>query len=147
MLIKFTPEQISRLWPDMAGGLITSLPPQMRDDIESVSNLLESLLNGKAECWISYDATEEGAKVHGAVITMFHVDDITRTRNMIIYAVYGIHTSQHKHWIEGYETLRKWAKHNNCKEIVAYSNVPQIVNIAKKLGADTSYSLIQLPIE
>lgn len=146
MLVKFTPEQVAQLWPMMASGIDSALPPYVGDRDDRLRNILTAVLAGMLECWISYDVIDGNAKIYGVVLTAMKVDDFSMSKYLLIYAVYGVGSSTNRNWVEGYNTLRRYALDNGCETIVAYSCVPEIISMANRLGGDTRYQFLQLPV-
>lgn len=146
MLIRFTPEQVTKFWYAIEAGLASALPPGVGNDPEKMNNLLASVLVGKTDCWISYERNKEGtAVVNGAVLTQIMIDE-TGTRNLLMYAAYGIPTYVVSKWKEGYEVLKKWALASRCSNIVAYTDNPEICDIVTRLGGNASWRYLMLPV-
>jgi hypothetical protein len=49
-------------------------------------------------------------------------------------------------WVEGVEAMSEYAKNTGCSLIIAYSANPQIIEMAKLFGADTSFVLVSYPV-
>lgn len=145
MLVKMTPEQVSTFWDDIGPCIEQALPPATDAPEARLNKILESLLLGVAECWASYEVADRFI-LHGVVITTVRTDELLGYKTLLIYAVYGSGVSTRKHWEEGYECLRKYAKGMGCTSMTAFSKVPQICKMVKALGGDTSYRYIVLPI-
>ena len=45
-------------------------------------------------------------------------------------------------WIDGLKALKKFKDSAGCNRIIAYSDVQYIIQLAKKLGANTDYTFI-----
>lgn len=146
MLVRFTPEQVTKFWYGIEAGIASALPPGISNDPDKMNNLLASILIGKTDCWISYERNEQGmAAVNGAVLTQIVADE-SGARNLLLYAVYGVVTQVMSKWAEGYEVLRKWAAANSCAHITAYTDRPEICELAKRYGGNAEWRYIILPV-
>jgi len=148
MLTKLLPDQISKFWPVIKYAVEESLPPTtFGEHPDKMNRVLSAALCGKLDIWASYKHQEnEATKFEGIVVTQLLYDDASGINNLLIYAVYAYENTDNETWAEGYETLAKYAKSKKCLNLVAYSSVPRIVNIAKRLGADASFTFISFPI-
>ena len=128
MLIQITPKQITDHWNEISMAIAISLPPTVFDNIEVMDNILASLLKGKVHCWLCI----EDNKIVGVVTTMFMQDPITLSNNLVVYTIYSPPNKvlKKESWFDSIDTLKKFAKHNNCFQIIAYSNVPYVIKIA-----------------
>lgn len=146
MLIRFTPEQVTKFWPAIEPGIAMALPPGISNNPEAMNNVLASILVGSSDCWMSYERNADGnAVVNGTVITQITKDE-SGTRNLLLYAVYGIGIANVAQWREGYEVLKKWAIANGCANIVAYTEVPELCNIVTRLGGNANWRYAILPV-
>ena len=80
------------------------------------------------------------------MLTSFEVDRFIKKRSLLVYYVFAYRDAGKDAWVEGLRTLSKYAKSRKCTRVVAYSNVPEIVSICKKLGGDTSVTFISFDI-
>jgi len=103
------------------------------------------LLVEKLQCWFAL-ADQGSDMVYGVMTTGIVRDEFSGTNNLLIYTVTVTDAHPSSLWEEAYIPLRIYAKSLLCTEIVAYSNQPRMLEIAERLGADTSWRLIQLPI-
>ena len=142
MLTLLTLDQVSTYWDIIKYGLEQSLPPLVSDHPDKMNRVLSNLLTGKSQCWASYIKEGETRKFEGIVVTRVLLDDVSNTRNLLIYAVYGYDSVSNESYITGLKTLAKYAKANNCTQIMAYTNVAQVVDIAKSFGADSQYTFL-----
>jgi len=149
MLTKLLPDQISKFWPVIKYAVEESLPPIAQGEHpDKMNRILSGMLSDKLEVWASYRHLEDGViKFEGLMITQILYDDASNIYNMLIYAIYAYDSTTLETWLEGYETLTKYARSKGCTNLIAYSSVQRIINIAKKLGADTSFTFISFPLK
>jgi hypothetical protein len=141
VLTKLLPDQVARFWDVIKYAIEQSLPPIVTDSPEKMNRVLSSCLMGQAEVWASYVREEEKIKFNGIAITRIIVDDISMTKNLLLYSVYGYEEFNNSTWIEGIKSLAEYAKAMHCSQIIAYSNIEGISTVVKKLGGTSSYFL------
>lgn len=147
MLIRLIPEQVSQLWDAIKYALENSPPLTADVSYDSwINNILTSAMDGSIEVWASYRRDNSGAKFEGLALTSFEVDRFIKKRSLLIYYVFTFTLAPESSWLEALRTLAKYAKSRKCSRVVAYSNVPEMISIAKKLGADTSVTFISFNV-
>lgn len=142
MLTRLLPDQISKFWDIIHYAVEQSLPPTVGEHPDKMNRILAAALSGKIEVWASYTRGEEGAKFEGIVLTKILFDDASQTRNLLIYCLYGYEAVDGDSWMNGLETIAKFAKSRDCASVIAYSDKPEIIEIAKKLGAQARYTYL-----
>lgn len=146
MLVRLIPEQISQLWDMIRHALENSPPLTTEIHYESwINEILTSAMSGQIEVWASY-RKDDGARFEGIVLTSFEIDRFIKKRSLLIYYVFTYRDTTRKTWAEGLRTLAKYAKSRKCSRIVAYSNVPEMIEMAKVLGGDTSITFISFEL-
>ncbi len=130
MLIQFTPPQVNEFWSQIAPALLTALPIRDGYGPFTLTNLLRELLLEEAILWGFYEDDE----VVAWIVTVFTFDDIAGARELLIYAFAGVGKLDAKRiWVDGLETLRKFAEASNCLTLSAYVQHPQLVNLLEDL--------------
>lgn len=140
MLLKLLPDQISKYWPIISYGVMKSLPPHVQPSPALMADVLNSFLIGKLSCWFGFEKrssnNEPALKV--MAVTLPVVDDISGTRNLLIYCLYGFSPIAEQNWAIWFEVLRKYARGISCSYIIAYTNIDRVVNISKLLNGKVS---------
>jgi len=144
MITKLLPDQIAKFWPIIKYAVEESLPPTTGDHPDKMNRVLSSMLSGSTKVWVSYKHPDN--KFEAVIVTKFIYDDDSGTKNLLIYCLYGYEPISQDSWTEGAIALFKYAKANRCSMIVAYTANPLVVEIAKKYGADTSYTIITIDL-
>lgn len=142
MLTKMLPEQVAKFWDVIKYAVEESVPPTAGQRPEMLNRVLAAALSGKCEVWASYTRNGEGVKFEGIAITQILYDDVSDTKNLLIYCVYGYTGIDQQSWITGIEALTKYAEAKRCAQIIAYTELPYVVSVAKRLGADARYTFI-----
>lgn len=146
MLTRLLPEQISNFWDIIKYAVEQSLPPLVSDHPDKMNRILSAALCGKVEVWASYNKSPEGNKFEGIVLTNMLYDDVSNTKNLLIYCLYGYNEVDNKSWLDALKAIVKYAKSRGCSQIVAYTDKPYIVNIANQLGSESIYTFISFDI-
>ncbi len=142
MLTKLLPDQISKFWDVIKFAVEQSLPPIAHDHPDKMNRILSSLLCGKTDCWVSH----KSEKFESVMLTKILYDDASNTRNLLIYCLYGYEIMNNESWSSGLETLLKYAKGKKCNQIISYTELPNMIELANKLGAETKYTFISFDI-
>lgn len=146
MLTKLLPDQISKFWPIVKYAIEESLPPIVGEHPDKMNRILSSTLSGVLEVWVLYKRKED-VKVDAVVVTKMGFDEASGTKHMLIYCLYGYNEVTNSDWGGGLEVLEKYAKSKNCNRIIAYSSIPHLIKLAKKLGASAEYTFISFDLK
>ncbi len=149
MLIQLTYEQIAEGWPLIRATLNRALLPVIGEDGLTYDRILEGLLNGALQCWVSFDYVDEEKakkKVDVVLITQIVTDEWSGSKSLYIYSLAAVSKTSPKTWIDGLKALMKWGRSRGCSRVIAHSNNEDIIKRVDSLGADTSYRFISFPI-
>lgn len=144
MLVKLLPEQVMNYWDLIKEGIeacessVNSYEPM---DMESVQ---AHLLGGVIHCWVSVN---KKPKVVAFVITKIVHSDFTNNASLLILAIYAFEKTTGSDWVEGFETLKKFALSRGCKKIIGYTINDKVLKIVDKFGGDTNCRFISIPIQ
>lgn len=147
MLTQLLPDQISKFWDVIKYAIEQSLPPTVGESPDKMNRILASLLSSKAQCWASYTKSENMNKFEGVVVTKILYDDVSNTKNLLMYCLYGYTQVDKSSWIHGIKVLTKYAESRGCARIIAYTDVPYMINMAKTLGGEANYTLCSFSVE
>ena len=145
MLIRITNEQIVAFWDIIKFGIENSFPPTIKMGPNELDSVLEDLLSGMADCWVSYQRKNTN-QIDAIIVTKVIIDTASKVRNLLIYSLFAYTPSIQDSWTEGIEVLAKWARKKKCYNIIGYTSEPLIIDHVNKLGGDTSVTLVRLPI-
>jgi hypothetical protein len=141
------PDQIAKFWPQIKESIEESVPPLSWEKSDRTNNILQALLEERMQCWAAYRKYgETDSEIVGIVLTTTTGDGCSGTVNFLLYSVFGYNKTNADDWIEGFQTLGAFASALGCKQIVAYTRDAKLIELAKKFGADTSYTFISVPI-
>jgi hypothetical protein len=147
MLTKLLPDQIAKFWSVIKFAVEQSLPPIVGEHPDRMNRILSSALSGGVDVWASYTRNEEVVKFEGIALTKILYDDVSITKNLLIYCFYGYTNVNSDSWLEGLKSLLKYAKRMECSFVTAYTDIPHVVEIASKLGADVKYRFISFEVK
>jgi hypothetical protein len=140
MLIRLLPEQVSEAWDVIAPAVAESLPTTVVHSYTAVVNVLEAILAEKAVAWLYY---KEGRPACFILTTPYR-DPIVHTVNLLIYSMFSFEDLDEDDWQHGLDRLKQYAKFIGAEKVMAYTNQPGVIRLVSKLGADTSYTLIEV---
>jgi len=144
MLIKLLPEQIPQYWDEIKEGLLRTIPEGVPD---RSSKILNKLLLGSAQCWLSYHRNNSNdPEVDAVIITVIVEDQVHDTLNLDIYALWALSETQRSSWIEGIEALKKYAKKKGCNRIIGRSDVESVLRFVELAGGQAKYTLISFDV-
>jgi hypothetical protein len=132
MLIRLTPEQVTAYWEAIKEGLEEALPLE-RMHSNSINNILESVLIGIMQVWISL--RRDTKEVVGIVLTTTAEDKVSKTKSLLIYSAHSFVQTIPEDWKEGFMALSKFAKAFKCHNIIAYTSNEDIRKIASHFDA------------
>lgn len=147
MLTKLLPDQISKFWDVIKYAIEQSLPPLVGEHPNKMGNILAACLDGSVTVWASYHREGEKTIFEGVLLTQILYDKPSRTKNLLLYCLYGYSGTVPETWLGGLEKLIRYCKAKKCTQIVAYTEVPYLVELAKKLGAEAKYTFISINVK
>lgn len=142
MLIQLMPKQISEHWEPLEFAINESLPPLVGEVQDKMSNILMALLDGRMQAWVSCVAGDNGVVISGFVFTQVLEDPASRIKSLLIYCLYGYENVNEKEWIDGLRTLKKFSAAVGCRRVIAYTDIPYVMELAKRLGGEAKYTFI-----
>jgi len=146
MLTKLLPDQVAKFWDVVKFAIEESLPPIVGDHPDKMSRILGACLSGSVDVWASYIINEEVRKFEGILLTKVLHDDASGTNNLLLYCVYGYSDVSKESWISGFESILKYAKNKHCMQVVAYTEVPYLIDLVKSLGGDAKYTFVSFNV-
>jgi len=142
MLQRLTSEDIAKWWSNISEALSLSFPPTVEHKDNSVSNILQALIDGRMQCWME---VQEG-KALGIVTTAIVEEPFSGTCNLLIYSFFS-HNMIADQWRDGLNTVREYAKSRKCYKIIAFVDKDRVATIAEKLGGKVINVLVEFNLE
>ena len=147
MLTRLLPDQISEYWDIISPAIEASLPPIASGKEERMNRVLMSLLSSQSQCWAGYRVDDNEKRVfEGIMVTKIYHDYISNCKSLLIYSLYSYSKVSKRTWLNGFKSIIKYAMSHDCEDIVAYTSVPFLIDMAKKLGGNVDYTFVKLPL-
>lgn len=148
MLLHLTGDQVSMYWDTIAKAIESSMPPYTYSSSMKLNRVFQELLSERMQAWIVMSDAEGNGSIEalGVMITAIQEDQYTDTKNLLIYTLYGIQKITEEVWKEGLATLIKFARTKDCFRIIAYTDIPAIMDRVEELGGDVSISFVSLEV-
>lgn len=143
MILRLSPDQVSERWDNIKGAIEQSLPPILKGGAIKMENILEAIVKDVMHCWVMED---EGGNLAALATTTFMPDPGTKLVSLFIYTITAIRPVDINEWRDAFAVLAKWGKSKGCANVIAFTDVDRIVEIAKSLGGTANQILITLPI-
>jgi len=143
MLIKFLPSQVAKHWEEIKDAIKIASPLLEGESEEKYNNVLEMILIGKMDCWIS---TGDDGKVDGVITTMIIDDPLAGNRELLLYTLTSIGNSGIDSWKTGLDTLKTFSRGAGCSRIIAYSNNSLICRYVESIGGSCDYKVVIIPL-
>jgi len=144
MLIEMLPKDVTEHWEEVKMAIDATLPINTPHRIEAMSNILTALLSKKMVCWAF---SEPGSgRISALVLTMIRNDSFSGMSELVISSVYTFKLASEESWMKGFSVLQTYARAGKCWRIVAYTNVPKIMEVSKRLGGSSEYTFISFPL-
>ena len=144
MITALLPEQIARYWDIIKYAVERSVPPIPGEHPDKLNRILSSALSGKIKVWVV--RSHDKSKLESIILTEVLYDYVTDITSLLIYSVCSFETINRTTWPKTLSYIARYAKAKKIDRIVAYSSLKGIVDISKKLGADTSYTFISFDV-
>jgi hypothetical protein len=144
-ILRLLPDQIMEHWHFIKDSMERSFPPVAEATPEAFLELQQSFLLGEMDCWFAVTSIDT-EDIIAVMTTKVVMEDVTKTRNMLIFSVTTYQLHSEDLWTDGYNALRKYAAGKGCNKIISFTDNPNVLRIASQLGADVNWSLIQLEV-
>lgn len=144
-LIRLSPDQIMRFWPDIAQCIDSALPVHLQGDSAAMLEIQSHLLTEVLQCWVAA-GDHHGSRIYGIMTTRIAVDEVAGTKNLLIYSVAVIDEHPPSMWNEAKRIISIFAKARGCQGILAYSDNPQMIAVAEKIGFNSATRLLYLEL-
>lgn len=132
-----TGDEIGKNWLIIKSALKLSAMPMADTDDEKLTNILKALLDGRALCWM----TGNTRKPRTIVITAMSIEEVSGTRNMLIYCAHGFEKEKPQQYLDILNGISEFAKSRKCDNILCYVWNDKMVELLKEYGAECNYTL------
>lgn len=146
-MLKASPTSIAERWHAFRPEIEAALPPISVESPDRMNHVLEKLLIGTLECYIIYTEDAKGKTLIG-IMTLAMTEQLDSLHNdLIIYTLSGTSEALSiEEWKEGLRIVQSIAKSKGCKSIILFASNPNIIRFLERIGADTSYHVVRIPV-
>lgn len=123
--------QVPQLWEQIKFACVQADEINKEDISSYLNELLHSLLSDKAQCWLRFG---DDRRLISLMITRMMADKITDRKILLIQVVYSWEKVGEKEWIDDFNFLKEFAKHEQCKRIYGESKNPRVWQLAEIFG-------------
>lgn len=141
MLLKLLPTQVNKYWGVILEGVKAGLPPETIPDTQAENRLLKSLTSDTMQVWLIVDGAA-AIKVRALILTTVVSDEITKTRDMLLFCTHSFVPVKDEVWLEVDKELVSIARKNRCDRLVAYTREERVIQLMQICGYDTSYRFV-----
>lgn len=131
MTIKALPIQIPVLWETIKWVCKQAEEVQEKDLPAYCNELLQALLNSKAQCWVRLDADKQ---LTAMLITRLLSDRITGDKYLFLQALYSFVKVEDSVWLEERKLIGDFCNETRCKYVLFESKNPKVWALAGRLG-------------
>lgn len=132
MVLKMLPNQVTLVWDYIKQGLIATKPAMHEMSQNALINILKNILIGTLQCWAIVDNSNK--VLLGFFLTTIATDYVSGTKFLNVYDLYSFKPLPPGYLEECMKAGNEFAKANECNKIVAYSDIPEIILLAKRHG-------------
>jgi hypothetical protein len=132
-------------WPQIKECINAALPPHVKDSADSILHIQESLLVGRLELWMGYEPGDQ-TKVYAVATTCFVTDEVSLTKNLLVYTLSTLNPHPQDIWQESLQYLSRYARSKNCANIIAYTSQKEIESLVQRIGGNLEWKLVFFPV-
>ncbi len=131
-------------WDFFRVAIGSSLPPVAEVESEArMNNLLNAAVSGVLQIWLISKKDGDKSKPYGVMTTTRSDDAISGTKSFLIYTLYSIDGQLDRELIfESIDAMIEYAKRTGCDNIMAYSAVDSVINLAERFGGTANFRLL-----
>lgn len=136
MIIKLQPDQISPMWDLIKYSILQANKSVFGDAVPLFLNhILEQMLIGKAQVWVSYKETEDKEKeVYMISITCIMHDPIFQIDYLFGHSAYAIKPLTMELITEAHEAYCQFGRMNSCQKIISTSADERVSALYKRVA-------------
>ncbi len=145
MLLRMLPDQVKDHWDEIKMAIYKSLPVYTGERSSLMNDILVSILTEQITVWVSYQMVDKVTVVDAIATTTFIHNEFSKTKNLLIYTLYGYSNIPDASWIEGIDALSRYAKSEDCDHLIAYTDNQLMLKHARDFNFDVS-NIVTIPL-
>ena len=136
MIVRMAPEQIASSWDYVRPGILETLAPVADQSHETIQRVLRSLLSEDMQLWMGLEDPNDFSdkSIYGFMVTTIYTDLISGTSSLLVYSLFEVREIPPMIWSLGMRKLGDFASINKCTNIIAYTEIPRVIELSKMLG-------------
>ena len=136
MLIRIIPNQIPQVWEQVKYAAVNTDRVENGNLQKYLNSLLQSLLNGKTQCFLRINDNRELLAV---ILTELRASYLDGEKSLFIKNIFSFKSVDSIEWEENMSSIDKYAKAMGCKTILGCSSNNRIFELALSLGFKESH--------
>lgn len=148
MLNKIYPEDVAKSWEVFAPLIAKSIPPALGGNVTTMTSILEAIMVETLDCWVLLGRNSDNQNMSAFATTHIVEDELTNEKSLLIYTLTAMPKAiiTMEDWSDALKTIRTYAHSKGCSYISAFSDIPNVVSLAKKAGANIKTTFIRLEV-
>ena len=148
MLNKIYPEDVAKSWEVFAPLIAKSIPPALGGNESTMTSILEAIMVETLDCWVLLGRNSDNQNMSAFATSHIVEDELTNEKSLLIYTLTAMPKAviTMEDWSDALKTLRKYAHSKGCSYISAFTDIPNVVSLAKRVGANTKTTFIRLEV-
>lgn len=131
MITKLLASQIPAFWENIKFAAVRADEVKGEDQQQYLIELLHSLLNEKAQCWVRVDNQKN---LIALLITRILLDKITAEKYILFQCLYSFEIVASEVWDVEFEFVKQFALNEQCSYVLFSSSNEKIWGIAERVG-------------
>jgi hypothetical protein len=128
-------------WELVKHAVKQAAPPTVKVTPALMDNIRKALLWKEMSAWLYSNGTP-----FAVVLTVICEDSIMGKKELLLYCVAHLRNITWKEWDESYEKTKLYCQSQGCTHITAYTVIPGVARLAKRLGGDVDTRYISIPL-
>jgi len=158
-LVRIPSAHVATLWNIIKPSLVLSLEARYAQREDVLGNILQALMQGHLECWTLViikdkdkqetleDLYKNASMPVLVMTTMFITDTIAGIKSLYIYSLSGFSKLPKSVYVYGFEKMRQYARARGAEQIIARTNNPFLLRLAKQLGDVTEAHSVLIGVD
>jgi hypothetical protein len=142
MLICLQPDQVAKFWDLIKLSIEKSAPPIVKRKPDT-NRFLEAAYNGVLQVWVERNDVGEVVCVLTTAVTE---DFCSGGKNLVIYSLYSVGEITRDSWVNGYNTIKEFARSKGCDNVVGYTTEEVVKRLARFFGGDASFTYVMMEV-
>jgi hypothetical protein len=131
--LKLTSDQVERYWDELAPVIVPVLGPEVAQDWDLRTNVLQALIQNRMQVWVMYRGNGDEWRRVAIATTRIVTDYLVEQSTLYITSLYGFERIEAEGWQSGFATLREYARGAGCVKMLAHTESDRVMELAEVL--------------